>query len=91
MVLENELEMPTCAVSFRPGTSHGIACALSESAVRHFQSLSRFVDEIFNRTPNHAAPYVGTSAFAHKGGLHVAAMERSPLSYQHIDPARSGK
>ena len=36
-------------------------------------SLSRFVDEILNRTPNHAAPYVGSSAFAHKGGLHVAA------------------
>lgn len=53
-------------------------------------SLSRFVDEILNRTPNHAAPYVGTSAFAHKGGLHVAAMERSPMSYQHIDPAEVG-
>lgn len=52
--------------------------------------LSRFVDEILNRTPNHAAPYVGSSAFAHKGGLHVAAMERSPLSYQHIDPTLVG-
>ena len=52
--------------------------------------LSRFVDEILNRAPNHAAPYVGTSAFAHKGGLHVAAMERSPLSYQHIDPELVG-
>lgn len=36
-------------------------------------SLSRFVDEILNRTPNNAAPFVGSSAFAHKGGLHVAA------------------
>ena len=52
--------------------------------------LSRFVDEILNRTPNHAAPYVGSSAFAHKGGLHVAAMERSPLSYQHIQPELVG-
>ncbi|GKY91855.1 hypothetical protein MPSEU_000157100 [Mayamaea pseudoterrestris] len=49
-------------------------------------SLSRFVDEILNRTPQHSAPFVGASAFAHKGGLHVAAMERSPLSYQHIEP-----
>lgn len=48
--------------------------------------LSRFVDEILNRTPNTAAPYVGKSAFAHKGGLHVAAMERNPLSYQHVEP-----
>ena len=53
-------------------------------------SLSRFVDEILNRTPQHAAPYVGTSAFAHKGGLHVAAMERSPLSYQHVEPELVG-
>lgn len=52
--------------------------------------LSRFVDEILNRTPNQAAPYVGSSAFAHKGGLHVAAMERSPLSYQHVEPELVG-
>jgi 2-isopropylmalate synthase len=48
------------------------------------------VDETLNRTPNQAAPYVGSSAFAHKGGLHVAAMERSPLSYQHIEPTLVG-
>lgn len=53
-------------------------------------SLSRFVDETMNRQPNSAAPFVGTSAFAHKGGLHVAAMERSPMSYQHIDPVLVG-
>lgn len=52
--------------------------------------LSRYVDEILNRSPNSAAPFVGSSAFAHKGGLHVAAMERSPLSYQHIEPERVG-
>lgn len=48
-------------------------------------SLSRFVDEVINRNPNSYAPYVGTSAFAHKGGLHVSAMERSPMSYQHVE------
>jgi len=52
--------------------------------------LSRYVDEVLNRTPNQASPYVGNSAFAHKGGLHVAAMERSPLSYQHIQPELVG-
>jgi len=52
--------------------------------------LSRFVDEILNRSPNIAAPFVGKSAFAHKGGLHVAAMERSPLSYQHVEPESVG-
>ena len=53
-------------------------------------SVSRFVDETLNRQPVSSAPFVGASAFAHKGGLHVAAMERSPLSYQHIDPAQVG-
>ncbi|KAL3934496.1 MAG: hypothetical protein SGARI_003356, partial [Bacillariaceae sp.] len=52
--------------------------------------LSRYVDEILNRSPNNASPFVGQSAFAHKGGLHVAAMERNPLSYQHIEPELVG-
>ncbi|VEU38782.1 unnamed protein product [Pseudo-nitzschia multistriata] len=58
--------------------------------VPELTKLSRFVDEVLNRTPNTAAPYVGRSAFAHKGGLHVAAMERSPLSYQHVEPESVG-
>eukprot|EP00529_Nitzschia_sp_RCC80_P016132 CAMPEP_0113452578 /NCGR_PEP_ID=MMETSP0014_2-20120614/6919_1 /TAXON_ID=2857 /ORGANISM="Nitzschia sp." /LENGTH=669 /DNA_ID=CAMNT_0000343955 /DNA_START=76 /DNA_END=2085 /DNA_ORIENTATION=- /assembly_acc=CAM_ASM_000159 len=53
-------------------------------------ALSRYVDEILNRAPNPGAPFVGMSAFAHKGGLHVAAMERNPLSYQHVDPQLVG-
>lgn len=60
------------------------------SNLRNITNLSRFVDETMNRQPNSAAPFVGTSAFAHKGGLHVAAMERSPMSYQHIDPSLVG-
>jgi 2-isopropylmalate synthase len=58
--------------------------------LKNMTTLSRYVDEILNRTPNHAAPFVGSSAFAHKGGLHVAAMERSPLSYQHVQPELVG-
>lgn len=53
-------------------------------------TVSRFVDEQLNRTPQTQAPFVGASAFAHKGGLHVAAMERNPLSYQHVDPVVVG-
>lgn len=54
------------------------------------QKSSRLVDEVLNQTPNSRAPFVGTSAFCHKGGLHVAAMRKSPQSYQHIDPALVG-
>lgn len=84
-------------------TGNADLCSIVPSLAFHMESkmtcrenlssmtkLSRFVDEILNRTPNQAAPYVGSSAFAHKGGLHVAAMERSPLSYQHIDPTLVG-
>jgi 2-isopropylmalate synthase len=59
---------------------------LCRNHIKDITSLSRYVDEILNRTPLSSSPYVGSSAFAHKGGLHVAAMERSPLSYQHIHP-----
>ncbi|MEM7114491.1 MAG: citramalate synthase [Chloroflexota bacterium] len=48
--------------------------------------LSVYVAEIANLSHDDHAPYVGASAFAHKGGIHVAAMLRNPLSYQHIDP-----
>lgn len=58
--------------------------------LKDMTSVSRFVDETLNRQPDSTAPFVGASAFAHKGGLHVAAMERSPMSYQHIDPSLVG-
>jgi 2-isopropylmalate synthase len=52
--------------------------------------LSRTVAEIANLAPDNHLPYVGKSAFAHKGGIHVAAIRRNVHSYQHIDPALVG-
>jgi 2-isopropylmalate synthase len=52
--------------------------------------LSRLLDERLNRAPNRHAPYVGESAFAHKGGLHVSAVEKNPRTYEHIDPPLVG-
>ncbi|HEU4727929.1 MAG TPA: citramalate synthase [Kofleriaceae bacterium] len=52
--------------------------------------VARFVAEIANLAFDEHAPYVGRSAFAHKGGVHVAAIRRSPRSYEHVDPARVG-
>ena len=49
-------------------------------------SISRAIDEILNRNPAHNLPFVGRSAFAHKGGLHISAVEKNPKSYEHIDP-----
>ncbi len=52
--------------------------------------LSRYVAELANLTHDDHLPYVGASAFAHKGGIHVAAMLKHAASYQHLDPAIVG-
>jgi 2-isopropylmalate synthase len=52
--------------------------------------LSRYVAEIVNIAPDDHQPYVGRSAFAHKGGVHGAATARASRSYQHVDPATVG-
>ncbi|MFO7761757.1 MAG: citramalate synthase [Thermodesulfobacteriota bacterium] len=51
---------------------------------------SRYVTELANLTHNRYQPYVGTSAFAHKGGIHVSAVNRNPMTYEHIDPEKVG-
>ncbi|MFE4105355.1 citramalate synthase [Almyronema epifaneia] len=51
---------------------------------------SRFVSEVVNLAPDDHAPFVGLSAFAHKGGIHVSAVERNPLTYEHIEPEQVG-
>ncbi|MBX7214117.1 MAG: citramalate synthase [Thermoflexales bacterium] len=67
----------------------GDAC-VSDEALRGLTALSRYVFEIANLAPNIRHPYVGQSAFAHKGGIHVAAILKLEESYQHIDPAQVG-
>ena len=52
--------------------------------------LSRLLDERLNRLPQRGAAYVGESAFAHKGGLHVSAVEKDPRTYEHVDPTLVG-
>ena len=52
--------------------------------------VARFVAEVANLAFDEHAPYVGRSAFAHKGGVHVAAIRRSPRSYEHVDPGLVG-
>jgi 2-isopropylmalate synthase len=64
--------------------------ALPKGNLARLASTARAVAAIANQSLYRQAPYVGQSAFAHKGGMHVAAMRRNPLSYQHIDPALVG-
>jgi 2-isopropylmalate synthase len=51
---------------------------------------SRVVDEVLNRAPNRHAPYVGEAAFAHKGGIHVSAVQTDPRTYEHVPPEAVG-
>ncbi len=58
--------------------------------MRQLKHLADFVDEMANRTPNKSQPFVGASAFAHKGGLHTSAVVKNTAAYEHIDPALVG-
>jgi 2-isopropylmalate synthase len=68
----------------------GFATGISPEQLKKLGRLSRLVDERLNRPSNRHAPYVGASAFAHKGGLHVSAVEKNPRSYEHIPPEAVG-
>ena len=68
----------------------GLPCLASQGNLGALTHVSRAVAEIANLAPDTHLPYVGQSAFAHKGGIHVAAMRRNVDSYQHIEPDRVG-
>ncbi len=68
----------------------GYETAVDANDMTRLTHLSRMLDERLNRAPNRSAPYVGESAFAHKGGLHVSAVERDPRCYEHIVPELVG-
>ncbi|OYX24829.1 MAG: citramalate synthase [Rhodobacterales bacterium 32-66-7] len=63
---------------------------VSWAALSGLLKTSRMLDDILNRVPLRAAPYVGASAFAHKAGLHASAILKDPTTYEHIDPALVG-
>lgn len=67
----------------------GLECMSPENLAR-MNRLSRFVSEVANMTPLNSRPFVGKSAFAHKGGVHVSAVMKNPLAYEHMDPALVG-
>ncbi len=67
----------------------GYSC-LPADKLKCLYEVSHFVVEVANITPDEHLPFVGKSAFAHKAGVHVAAMRRSPKSYQHVEPELVG-
>jgi 2-isopropylmalate synthase len=67
----------------------GFRC-VSDEQLASLTETAHFVDELCNVTPNPDQPYVGRSAFAHKGGMHVAGVEADARTFEHIDPAAVG-
>jgi 2-isopropylmalate synthase len=63
---------------------------LKPSSMRHLTELSRYVYEVANMNFRNGQPFVGISAFAHKGGMHAHGVARVAASYEHIDPALVG-
>ena len=61
-----------------------------ESSLAKLTELSQFVDEIANMRHDSRQPWVGSTAFAHKGGIHVNAVQKLAQSYEHIDPSVVG-
>jgi len=67
-----------------------VTCLPDDAHLTTLTHVARTVAEIANLPPDSHLAYVGRSAFAHKGGIHVAAMRRTAQSYQHIDPVLVG-
>ena len=63
---------------------------ISDENLKKLRRVSRFVSETANLVPLNSRPFVGRSAFAHKGGIHVSAVMKDPRAYEHIEPARVG-
>ena len=67
----------------------GLDCQVKDH-VGQLYTTSRLVNELANLPHSRYQPYVGESAFAHKGGIHVSAVKRNPLTYEHIEPEKVG-
>lgn len=67
----------------------GIDC-ITDEQLKEIREVSRFVSELANLPHSKYLPYVGDSAFAHKGGVHVSAIRKNGVTYEHVPPERVG-
>jgi len=68
----------------------GFATGIDAQGLKTLRTVSTTLDERLNRAPDRHHPYVGEAAFAHKGGLHVSAVQKDPRCYEHVDPESVG-
>ncbi|HMB89586.1 MAG TPA: citramalate synthase [Rhodothermales bacterium] len=78
-----------CAVIAGLQLKMGYDC-LAPEQLASLTDLAQFVNEVANLDPVDRAPYVGRSAFAHKGGIHVSAVMKDPRAYEHLPPEAIG-
>ena len=74
----------------KPAFAERFDAGISPQALTGISRLSRAFDELLNRAPNAQAPYVGSSAFATKAGIHASALVKEPQTYEHIPPETVG-
>jgi len=74
----------------KPGFAERFETGISAEGLKSLTHLSRSFDELLNRAPNRQAPYVGSSAFATKAGIHASAILKAPETYEHVRPETVG-
>ncbi|MCG6857302.1 MAG: citramalate synthase [Salaquimonas sp.] len=80
--------IPTLAL--KPAFAERFETGISAEQLAGITHLAHKFDELLNRAPNAQAPYVGTSAFATKAGIHASAILKDPQTYEHVDPEQVG-
>ncbi|GLS33023.1 2-isopropylmalate synthase [Mesorhizobium albiziae] len=80
--------IPTLAL--KPAFAEKFETGISAEQLAGISRLSRGFDELLNRAPEAQAPYVGTSAFATKAGIHASALAKEPKTYEHVPPETVG-
>ncbi len=74
----------------KPGFAERFETGISQEALEGITQLSRSFDELLNRAPEPQMPYVGSSAFATKAGIHASAILKDPATYEHVAPEAVG-
>src|SRR5690606_1559724 len=74
----------------KPAYADRFETGIAPQALEGISRLSRAFDELLNRAPEPQAPYVGSSAFATKAGIHASALIKEPQSYEHVPPETVG-
>ena len=78
-----------CSIIANLNLKMGIDC-IPGSNLQHLYSVSNYINDLANLPKNDKLPFVGKSAFAHKGGIHVSAIIKNSLTYEHVEPSSVG-